>query len=203
MHARIRPLLIICALLLVAGLTVFAAACGTAAQTTTTAAPTATTATTAAPSTDTTAPASTDTTAAAAATDTTAAAGTDTTEVDPSTLSGTIQVKGMVDAPSTITVDTLKGLGTVTKTLDHPKLGPTEYTGTLMSVLLPTLKIQPAATMVDFTCTDGYIAEVSLADIKASADSMLTIGKDGSLNAAMPGMYGKAWARDVITMEFK
>lgn len=182
MHARIRPVLVICALLLVACLTVFAAACGTAEQTTTTAAPTATT--------------------AAPATDTTAAA-TGTTAGDAAAQSGTISVKGVVDAPSTITADTLKTLGTVTKTLEHPKLGATEYTGTLLSVLLPTLKVQASATLVDFYCSDGYIAEVSLADIKGSADSMITIGKDGSMNTAMPGMTGKAWAKDVVTMEFK
>ena len=52
-------------------------------------------------------------------------------------------------------------------------------------------------------CSDGYIAEVSVADIKAAPDAMVAIGKDGTLNSVMPGMTGKAWAKDVVTMEFK
>jgi hypothetical protein len=56
---------------------------------------------------------------------------------------------------------------------------------------------------VDLGCSDGFMAEVSLADLKASADAMIAIGDDGSLNAVMPGMSSKAWAKDIVSMEFK
>jgi hypothetical protein len=108
-----------------------------------------------------------------------------------------------VDQPSTITADSLQKMNPVTLTADHPKLGPTEYTGVRLGALLPTLAVRSTATLVDFYRADGYIAEVSLADIAGSADSMIAIAKDGTLNAVIPGMTGKAWAKDVITMEFK
>jgi hypothetical protein len=44
---------------------------------------------------------------------------------------------------------------------------------------------------------------VPLADIAASADSMLTIGDDGTLSSAIPGMDGKSWVKDIVSMEFK
>jgi diacylglycerol kinase family enzyme len=47
------------------------------------------------------------------------------------------------------------------------------------------------------------MAEIALADLKASADAMIAIGDDGTLNAVMPGMTGKAWAKDLVSMEFK
>jgi DMSO/TMAO reductase YedYZ molybdopterin-dependent catalytic subunit len=186
------PLLLVCALLLVAGLMVFAVGCGSAATTTTTSAQTTTTA--AAP----------DTTAAGAAT--TVASGADTTaggSSDPAAASGTIVVKGLVDNPTTLTVEGLQKMKVVTMTADHPKLGPTEYTGVKFSDILTLVGVQSAATVIDLGCTDGYMAEISVADLRATADAMLAIGKDGTLNAVMPGMFGKAWARDIITMEFK
>jgi DMSO/TMAO reductase YedYZ molybdopterin-dependent catalytic subunit len=197
MKALCRPLLIVCALLLIAGVALGAAACGTSEQSTTTAAAPAMTGTTAAARATTTAPA-TDTTAGVA--DSTAGGGDTSVAAGAS---GTIQVKGLVERPSTITVDELQKMNPVTLTADHPKLGPTEYTGVRFSALLLTLNVRSTATLVDFYCTDGYIAEVSLADINGSADSMIAIGKDGSLNTVMPGMTGKAWAKNVMTMEFK
>ncbi len=121
----------------------------------------------------------------------------------PAEGSGTATVKGLLDSPMTITGDMLKKMNVVTITMDHPKLGQKEYAGVRWSELLPLLKVQAAATVVDLGCTDGYIAEVSLADIAASPDSLLAVGEDGSLNAAMPGMFGKAWARDITWIEFK
>ncbi len=117
--------------------------------------------------------------------------------------SGTATVKGLVDNPMTITGDMLKKMNMVTTTMDHPKLGEMEYSGVRWSELLPLLEVQAAATTVDMGCTDGYIAEVTLAELAASQDSMLAVGDDGSLNAAMPGFHGKAWARDIIWIEFK
>jgi len=126
-----------------------------------------------------------------------------TVALAPAEGSGTSVVKGLVDNPMTITGDTIKSMNPVTITMDHPKLGRKEYTGVRWSELLPLFKVQAAATLVEFSCTDGYIAQATLAEMAASPDSMLAVGDDGSLNAAMPGFYGKAWARDIIQIEFK
>ena len=153
---------------------------------------TATTTTTAAPTTTTVAPASTDTTVAAS-TDTSAAAAA----------SGTIAVKGLVDNPATWTVADLQKMSPVTITATHPKTGEAKYTGVKLTDLFKTLGVQSAATTLVTGSSDGYMSEIVLADIVASADAMLSIADDGTLNMVMPGMSGKAWAKDIVSWEFK
>ena len=175
-----RRYFVVLTLVLVLAATAFAvAACGSDDTTTTTAAPTATTA---APATDTTA-AATESTAAAAA-------------------SGTLVVKGMVDKPATFTVADLQKMNPVTITAEHPKKGATEYTGVKLADLFKTLGVQASATTLVMTSSDGYMAEAALSEISASADAMLAIG-DGTLDMVMPGLSSKAWAKDVVSWEFK
>jgi hypothetical protein len=144
-----------------------------------------------------------DTAATAATTATTTTSATTATPDSAAPTSGTIVVKGLVGNPMTITVESLKAMNPVTITAEHPKLGKQEYTGVRFTDLLAALKVQSGATTVDLGCSDGFMAEVSLADLKASADAMIAIGDDGSLNAVMPGMGSKAWAKDIVSMEFK
>jgi hypothetical protein len=176
-----RSYLVTIALVLVLVVAAFAvAACGSEDTTTTTAA---TTATTAAPATDTTAAPATDTTGAAAA-------------------SGTLVVKGMVDKPATFTVADLQKMSPVTITAEHPKKGATEYTGVKLADLFKTLGVQASATTLVMSSSDGYMAEAAISEIAAAADAMLAIG-DGTLDMVMPGLSSKAWAKDVVSWEFK
>jgi hypothetical protein len=176
-----RKFIVALALVLVVVLAAFSAAgCGSGTTTTTTAAPTTTTA-----------PASTDTTAGS--TDTSAAAAA----------SGTLVVKGLVDTPATWTVADLQKMNPVTMTATHPKKGDTKYTGVKLTDLFKLVGVQSAATTLVTGSSDGYMSEIALSDITASADAMLAIGDDGTLNMVMPGMAGKAWATDVVSWEFK
>lgn len=136
------------------------------------------------------------------ATTTTSTAATTTTATSGSA-DGTVVVNGMVDAPGTFTIADLKTLKVETITADHPKLGSQEYTGVRMSVLFDTFKVQSGATAVVMGSRDGFMAEIAVADIEKTADAMLAIGDDGTLNGVMPGMTGKAWVKDVVSMEFK
>ncbi len=79
----------------------------------------------------------------------------------------------------------------------------TEYTGVKLADLFTTLGVQSAATTLVMTSSDGYMSEVALSDIAASADAMIAIGDDGTLNMVMPGLSSKAWAKDVVGWEFK
>jgi DMSO/TMAO reductase YedYZ molybdopterin-dependent catalytic subunit len=195
MKLHVRWIFTLLALVTVVGMSAFAAGCGTSVNSTAT---TVASVTTVASDTTTTA-----VTTAAADTVTTAAEDTATTAGSDAATSGTITVKGMVDNPLTLTVDALRKMTVVDITAEHPKLGTQQYSGVRFSELVVTLKVQDAATVVDLGCADGYMAEVALADIKASPDSMIAIGKDGTLNGVMPGLTGKAWAKDIVTMEFK
>jgi DMSO/TMAO reductase YedYZ molybdopterin-dependent catalytic subunit len=165
--------LVLMACLLLAGLAAFAVACGGDDTTATTAAP-GTTATTAA---------ATETTAAAAPT------------------SGGLQVKGLVDSPKTLTMDDLKAMKQTSITAEHPKLGKQDYTGVLLSDISAAVGVQAAAKVLDMGASDGYMGEVTLADL--DPNSMIAIAADGKLNVVLPGQEGKAWVKDVITLDFK
>jgi iron complex transport system substrate-binding protein len=137
------------------------------------------------------------------ATNTTAAT-TETTAASTSTVDGTTMVvKGLVDNPVTLTVADLQKMTLVQITADHPKLGTQNYTGVRFGDLMTFFKVQPGATEVNLYCTDSYIANIPIADIKSTPDALLAIDDDGTMDAVMPGMHGKAWARDIITMEFR
>jgi DMSO/TMAO reductase YedYZ molybdopterin-dependent catalytic subunit len=176
MKLRISPVLVLAACLMVVGLIAFAAACAGTEETTTTMAPTATTA---------------------------AVESTSTTAASTEATSGTVVVRGMVDNPVSLTVADLNKMTVVQITATHPKLGEQQYSGVRFSELLTLFKVQSGATVVDLGCADGYMAEIALADIQKTPDALLAIGDDGTLNAVMPDMSGKAWAKDVVSMEFK
>lgn len=174
MKPRTRPLLLLAVGLLVLSLTVvFAAACGTSKdETTTSAAPV----TTAAPTEATTAPAS-------------------------MTTGGTIAVKGMVDNPKTLTLVDLQAMKMTTITAEHPKKGSTEYTGVLMSDIMALAGVQSGAAVLNMAATDGYMGQVTLAEM--DPDSMVAFTDDGKLNAIMPGQSGKAWVSDLVSLDFE
>jgi hypothetical protein len=139
-----------------------------------------------------------ETTTTAAATDTTAGE----TAGGAAGASGAIAVTGMVDNPMTLTVAELEKMTVETLTIEHPKKGATEYTGVRFSAVLEALKVQAAATAVVITASDGFAAEVPLADAKGSADALLVID-EGTIASAFPGLEGQTWVKDIVSMEFK
>ena len=141
-----------------------------------------------------------DTTAVTAAvTETTAA----TDAADPASGGSGAEVKGLVDNPTTLTVEALEAMTVAEITADNPKLGPTVYRGVLLSELFATLGVQSAATAVTIAAGDGYMVEIPLADLEASTEAMLAIADDGTLTVVIPGMEAKNWVKNVATIEFK
>lgn len=117
--------------------------------------------------------------------------------------SGNVSVKGMVDDPMVITAAELEKFTVVEISVDHPKLGLTDYRGVRLSELFAALGVQSGATMLTMTASDGYMAEVPLAAIAGSADALLAIGDDGTLSVIIPGVESKSWVKDVVSFEFK
>jgi hypothetical protein len=116
--------------------------------------------------------------------------------------SGAIRVTGAVDSPMGLTAGRLTNMGLVTLTVEHPKNGPTQYTGVRFSTLFALLGVQSSAVDMNVVASDGYKWSIKIADIKAQADAMLAV--DGSkLNLVMPGQASKAWVKDVASIEFE
>ena len=96
----------------------------------------------------------------------------------------------------------MTNIGLVTATVEHPKNGPTAYTGVRFSTLFALLGVQSSAVNMNVVASDGYKWSIKIADIKAQADAMLAVD-GGKLNLVMPGQVSKAWVKDVVSIEFK
>lgn len=111
-----------------------------------------------------------------------------------------IKIVGKVDKPQTITVAQIKTMQLHTATYKHPKYGPTEYTGILMTDFVKMVGVRADATTVTLSCSDGYMAVITLSEMDKT--SLLAIEKN-TFTAVMPGMYGKAWAYWIVKADFE
>lgn len=107
-------------------------------------------------------------------------------------------VTGSVAAEQAYSIDTLRALEAVTLTLEHPKNGPTEYTGIRLNSLLDLAGIDATATTVTLVASDGYSIDIPLSDVRACADCLVAFVGEGALSMAMPGMGSSAWVKDIV-----
>lgn len=133
----------------------------------------------------------------------TACGDSETTDTLPAGSSGNAVVDGLVDTPMLLTADGLEAMDTVDTTVDHPKLGLTDYHGVLLSTVFTAAGMQSDATALIMTAADGYMAEVALSDIEACPEAMITMDDDGVLGVVIPGMESKTWVKDVISLDLR
>lgn len=112
-------------------------------------------------------------------------------------------VKGMVDHQLSLSMEGLEALGSVQITAEHPKKGPQDYEGVLLQSLLASAGVQGDASMLIFAASDGYEAEVALADVEGCGDCLVAFRDDGTLGMAMPGLSSKAWVKFGVSIELK
>lgn len=129
---------------------------------------------------------------------TSTAAVTTTATLGEAALTITGSVTGSVTAEQVFGIDALRDLEGVSLTLEHPKNGPTEYTGVRLKALLDLAGIDATATTVTLIASDGYSIDIPLTDVRACADCLVAFVGEGSLSMAMPGMGSAAWVKDVV-----
>jgi hypothetical protein len=119
--------------------------------------------------------------------------------------SATFSITGLVDNPLQLADADLKAMEAVTLSLEHPKNGPTEYTGVRLNDLLNQAVVQSGATILTLTASDGFTSDVDLATVQACTDCLVAFDPDASgvYNAAMPGQSGKAWVKSLVSIEVK
>ena len=109
---------------------------------------------------------------------------------------------GMVE-PTGWSVDDLKAMEVVKTEVEHPKKGMINVEGVSLNALLELVKVNPDATKLVVTSSDGYVTELVLADVQACADCLVAFEDDGTLKLVMPGMQSNFWAKDIIMIEAK
>ncbi|NLG26586.1 MAG: molybdopterin-dependent oxidoreductase [Chloroflexi bacterium] len=140
--------------------------------------------------------------AAPAAAPTEPPAQSDTPAVAPEVTEGTLHIWGKVATPWAVTAADFAQLNSVEVTTEHPKKGEQTYKGVLLNEILAKCDPAEGATTVLFTAGDGYTAEVPLADVVASAESLVTLDET-TFSLVMPGMDSGAWVKDVRLVEVK
>ena len=116
----------------------------------------------------------------------------------------TLTISGLVDKPLSLTDADLHDMEVVTATLEHPKDGPTEFTGVLLNDLLAEAGVQSGAATLTLVASDGYTYDLELAIVQECSDCMITFaGEAGNYMSAIPGQSGKAWVKGLVSIEVK
>ena len=95
------------------------------------------------------------------------------------------------------------GLQVVTLNLEHPKTDKADYQGVRLNALLDLAQVKSTATKLTFSASDGFAADVVLADARKCTDCLVAFGADGSLTTAMPGMASNTWVKSLVKIEAK
>jgi DMSO/TMAO reductase YedYZ molybdopterin-dependent catalytic subunit len=122
-----------------------------------------------------------------------------------SEVAGDLIITGKVETPMGFSDDDLHASDEViTISAEHPKNGLQEFTGIRFYCLFNLVTLKPDASTVVLTASDGYTLEISLAEIQACENCMLSFtDTPGVYNAVMPGFPSGSWAKNVISIEVK
>jgi hypothetical protein len=90
----------------------------------------------------------------------------------------------------------------MTQTLEHPKNGPTEYTGVRINDLLTQAGVKEGAGVITLTASDGYSYALDLSTIQSCSDCLVAFDPEsaGVYNAAMPDQPSKAWVKGLVSI---
>jgi len=84
------------------------------------------------------------------------------------------------------------------------KQGETKtYTGVPINALLELAGVQDGATTLTFVADDGYTAEVTLAEVQACQDCIVSFREQGGFSTVLPGFPGSLQVKGVIEIQVK
>ena len=114
-----------------------------------------------------------------------------------------LAIGGMVNTPFTLTLDDFNKMNQIeVKATDK---GGTEqtYKGVPIAALLEQAGVKSGATKVVFTGGDGYTAEVTLADLAADKEAIVTADANGAFRNIIPTMMPKVWVKGLVKLDIQ
>ncbi len=113
-------------------------------------------------------------------------------------------INGLVATPMGFKEEDLRALEVVKITAEHPKKGPLDYEGVRLNTLLELVKLDPSAVKLVLTASDGFTAEIFVAEATACADCLVAFTEEaGVFNLAMPGLPSNTWMKDITKIEIQ
>lgn len=112
-----------------------------------------------------------------------------------------LEIRGKVAKPTTLTRDEVNKLEQVeVKATDK---GGTEqtYKGVPMAALIEQAGANSDATKIVFTGGDGYTAELTLADLQADKNAIITVDENGAFRNIIPSQKPGLWVKGLIKID--
>ena len=114
-----------------------------------------------------------------------------------------LKVTGAVAKEKGWTEDQVKKMDTMEAESTN-KSGETEVkTGVLIMDLLNEAKLNDGASAIVLVADDGYTAEITLDELRACPDCILSFRSNGGFSSVMPGFSGKQQVKGVIEIQVK
>jgi tungstate transport system substrate-binding protein len=114
-----------------------------------------------------------------------------------------LKITGKVSKEMSWTEAEIRAMET-TQAQSKNKAGETStYTGVLMSKLLTMAGPASDATTLVMVGSDGYTAEVPLADVMACVDCIISFRDQGGFSTVLPNQSGKAQVKGVVELQVK
>lgn len=114
-----------------------------------------------------------------------------------------LKITGAVTSEQAWTEAEVKAMKTLDVESTNSKGAKETYTGVLITDLLALAQPKADATKVVFVADDGYTGEISLAELKACADCILSFRSKGGFSSVLPNFPGNLQVKGVIEIQVK
>lgn len=112
-----------------------------------------------------------------------------------------LKVTGDVASQQAWTEDQVKAMKTLSVESTNKKGEKATYTGVLISDLIAAAQPKAEANTVTFIASDGFTAEIALADVTSCADCIVSFRDQGGFSTVLPGKEGKLQVKGVIEIQ--
>lgn len=112
-----------------------------------------------------------------------------------------LKITGKVDEEISWSEEEIRAMETIEAVSANSSGEESTYKGVLITKLLGTAGVQDAASAVVFVADNGYTAEVTLDELNACADCIVSFRNKGGFSIVMPGFSGKLQVKGVIELQ--
>ena len=114
-----------------------------------------------------------------------------------------LKVTGLVTTGMGWTEDEVKAMENVTVQATNKDGELKDYTGVSLNALLDLAGVSADATAVVFVADDGLTGEVTLAELRACADCIVSFRDQGGFSTVLPGFPNNVQVKGVVEIQVK
>ena len=112
-----------------------------------------------------------------------------------------LRITGLVANEMAWSEAEVKAMETVTVQSTNKDGVLSDYTGVSLNALLALAGVSDGATRVVFVAADGFTGEVTLADLQACTDCIVSFRSNGGFSTVLPGFPNNVQVKGVIEVQ--